>query len=391
MRARGRRSHGVLSALAFNICLFLAPLAAGGAYIIIARDNLYAYEYSQSGAQVIATRVEKLNGEVIQLDFDRQRQWEDLVAMELMSEDPDAARGFLLSVRGMLGPRIASQLHLPANASDAAIEAAALQLLSPSIRARYEETAPLLSERQAPTPPGAGADDPANFTLLAQALLAQPETDSLQFTLTGLRLGLAGDLGPRASLGAAALLEASRRDDYPLGLEAEIGALMAAAAPIEEFRAALAQSSASETDAYVAAAAAFRVAASRERVARARTVLEQIGLMSEASSPGGAVALLTHASGLRDLPKLALVAQAAGDRAAAAGKRLERDGRLIAAARGELTMTRELASAIAIALFSLLGLLAIVGFKGYRAGRAWWGRWRNRDEYTGDLMELGRR
>ena len=46
------------------------------------------------------------------------------------------------------------------------------------------------------------------------------------------------------------------------------------------------------------------------------------GVMSEAASHEGAVALLTHAAGLGDLPKLRVVAQAAGDRAAAAAKRI---------------------------------------------------------------------
>ena len=70
--------------------------------MIIARDHLYAYEYSEAGARLIAARVEKLNADLIQLDFDRQRQWDDLVAMELMARDIAAARGFLLSARSML-------------------------------------------------------------------------------------------------------------------------------------------------------------------------------------------------------------------------------------------------------------------------------------------------
>ena len=85
---------GVLSALGFNACLLALALACAAAFQIIVRDGLYAYEFSEAGARVIRSRVERLNGELIQLDFDRQRQWDDLVAMELMADDSEAARGF---------------------------------------------------------------------------------------------------------------------------------------------------------------------------------------------------------------------------------------------------------------------------------------------------------
>lgn len=110
--------------------------------------------------------------------------------------------------------------------------------------------------------------------------------------------------------------------------------------------------------------------------------------MAEAASHDGAVALLTHASGLRDLQRLQLVAQGAGDRAAAAAKRLQRDGSLLAAARGELTVTRDLMAAIAIAALALLVLVAIVAAKTFRAGRKLLTRSRD-DDYAADLVELG--
>lgn len=378
----------------FNLCLVLAPLAAAGAYLIIARDNLYAYELSPEGARTVAARVERLNGELIQLDYDRERLWDDLVAMELMAEDAAAARGFLLSARGMLPARAANQIAqaLPADASDAEIELAALQLLTPSTRARYEQIVPLLSQRASNTTAAAAAADPndrGNFELMARALQTQPETDTLQFVLTGMRLGLAGELGPRAAAGAAVLIEASRRDDYPLGLEADISALLAQAAPLEAFRStARAQAANGDAGAFTAAGPAFTAAVNEAAMARAKDMLVRIGAMSEAASPNGAVALLTHASGLRDLPRLQLVAQAAGDRAAAAAKRLQRDGRLLAAARGQLTMTRDLMGAILVAVLALAGLLAIALFKAYRASRTWWSRSREED-YGGELMELG--
>jgi hypothetical protein len=199
----------VLSALAFNLCLLLLPLAGAAALIVIARDNLYAYEYSDTGAQVVRDRVARLNGELIQIDFDRQRQWDDLVAMELRAGDTAAARGFLLSGPGMLPSRSANVLNqaLNADASDAELEVAALQLLTPSTRQTYQEQVRLLSQRGA-TPETAPTTlaDPRDFELMARALIAEPETDSLQFVLTGFSLGFAGDLSPRMQTGAAALL-----------------------------------------------------------------------------------------------------------------------------------------------------------------------------------------
>src|SRR5690606_40663757 len=96
---------------------------------------------------------------------------------------------------------------------------------------------------------------------------------------------------------------------------------------------------------------------------------------------------------LQDLPRLRLLAEAAGERAAAAAKRLPRDGRLLKAARGELTFTRELAMIVAVAGLALAGLVSIVGFKGYQYGRRVWLRLRSDEEddaYAGgELVNIG--
>lgn len=385
-----RRAEGVLSAFVFNLCLLIAPVAAAIAFMIIARDGLYEYDATSAGGRAIAARVERLNGELIQLDFDRQRQWDDLVAMELMAEDVHAARGFLLSVRGMLPARVTGQLRLARDAADADIERAALTLLTPGTRARYQAIVPLLSRRAATVAVDAGRlaaspADPRDFELMARALLQQPETNTLQFVLTGLRLGLAGPLPDRAAKGAAALLEASRRDDYSLGLETDMTDMLSAVAPVDAFQAAATRAS-GDPGAFDNAADAFRAAIEQRALRRALGALDQIGVMSEAASHEGAVALLTHAAGLSDLPKLRVVAQAAGDRAAAAAKRLQRDGRLLAAARGQLTMTRDLAGAIAAAVLAMFGLLSIVALKIYRAAQDFLARWR--DDAHDDLIEI---
>ena len=97
-RKSRRGLDGALSALVFNICLLLLPLAGAAALIVIARDNLYAYEFSDQGARAVALRVARLNGGLIQVDFDRQNQWDGLVDMELRSNDLHAARGFAIAL-----------------------------------------------------------------------------------------------------------------------------------------------------------------------------------------------------------------------------------------------------------------------------------------------------
>lgn len=388
------RALGVVSAFVFNLCLLALPIASAMAFIIIARDKLYAYEYSEAGAHVIRARVERLNGELIQLDFDRQRQWDDLVAMELMAEDIEAARGFLLSAPGMLPERERDEFNrrLPSGADDAQAELVALSFLTPGTRSRYESMTPLLSRRTAtPVQPLRGQQtlaDTRDFELMAQALLAEPSTDGLQFILSGFSLDLANSTSPRVAAGAAALLAASRRDDYPQGLAAQVDALAAGALPIESFRQiALHQSQNGDPASFANASAAFRTAVNQTDARRLDALLEQIGLIVEATSQTTAVALVTHASDLRDIPKLRLVAQATGARVAAAAKRQQRDGRLVSAASGQLSFNSDLLIAIAAALAAALGAIGILAANAYARARNFWLRLRGIEE--DGLVDLG--
>jgi hypothetical protein len=389
-----RTPQGVLSALVFNLCMLLLPVAGAISLLVIARDHLYAYEYSEAGARAISQRVERLNGDLIQLDFDRLRQWDDLVALELMAGDVNAARGFLLSGGGMLPSRSANMFNRAAN--DAEREVIGLELLSPGTRARYESLVPLLSRRAASgaaeqlTPAAmVTLGDQRDFELMARSLLSEPNTDTLQFVLTGIGLNLAGDPDQGMINGAGALLLASRRPDYPPAFRDEVNALFARAMPIETFRGtALASAEGDAAGEYANASAAFRSAVNPQAAAEVRSMLSEIGAMAEATSMSAAADLLTHATALRDLPRLRLLAQAAGDRAAAGAKRLPRDGELLAAARGELTITRELAISLSFTGLALAGLILIVAFKGYQAGRRVWLRMQD-DDYGAELVDIG--
>lgn len=398
-RARPRSGGGISSAfvaLAFNACLFLLPLASAAALITIARDHLYHYEFSDQGARALRGRVERLNADLIQLDFDRRQQWDNLVAGELMDHDIAAARGFLLSGRSMLASRDASAIDRRSHGgtNDAEAELAAIELLTPGTRGRYEATVPLLSRRSAsgqaqrPVEQAAPLGDQRDFELLARSMLADGDADPVQFVLTGMNLGLAGEFTPRMAVGASVLLDASRRPDYPTGFGDEIAQQLADAVSVARFRTtALATASGAAQGRYDNVAAAFRAAVSPEHAAVVKQTLDTIGAMAEAATPSGAGALLTHASTIRDLPRLSLIARAAGDRAAAAAKRLPRDGQLLATARGELTLTRDLTSALGVVGLTLLVLMTIVGWQLVRFGQAIWDRAKDNHVTGSELVD----
>lgn len=390
-RAGRGRFAAALSALTFNVCLFALPVACAAAFYFIARDHLYAYEYSQTSARAIRDRVARLNGDLIEIDFDRHRQWDGLIALELGNHDESAARGFLLSASGMLPPRTASVLAqaAAADASDAELEVAALQLLTPSTRELYRSRVQLLSQRGSEPPEPAPVADTADFELMARALLEAPETDPMHFILAGFSLDLAGELTPRMRHGAAILLVSSRRDDFSADLRADFVDLLAGAAPIETFRTNAAAGT-GDIGAYANASAAFTAAVNDEYAGRVRALLDHIGTIGEATDPQAAAVMLTHAFSLDDLPRLSLIARAAGDRASAASKRLPRDGRLLEAARGELRFTHELTAAIAMALLALVGLVALVILKLVQSLRDWWRGHEHHDDID-DLIDLSSR
>lgn len=397
VRAHGnsrRGLDGALSAFVFNICLFVLPLAGATALLVIGRDHLYGYEYSDEAGRAVALRVARLNGELIQVDIDRQNQWDSLVDMELRANDIHAARGFLLSGAGILHPGAAEVLR-QADATDAELEMAALELLTPSTRVRYEAAGQLLSQQDASTVNDTVAivGNEQDFEMLARAMLTEPDADALQFLLTGYGLGLGGDLSPSMSRGAAVLLDASRRGDFPDSLAAEINALLSSSMPIEAFREAARERGGGEAAAYLYSSVAFRNAVVPEQATRVRALLDQLGAISDATSRAGAAAMLTHASSLRDMPRLTLLAQAAGDRAVAAAKRLPRDGRLVEASSGQLTMTRDLMAPLAIGVAAMFGLILIVVLKLIQATLGALRRLRSEDEYDydyggGELVEI---
>ncbi|HVZ99076.1 MAG TPA: hypothetical protein VG841_02040 [Caulobacterales bacterium] len=374
---------GVWSAFLFNICLALLPMASAFAIVAVQRDNLYTYESTPSLAQDVRARIERIAGGLIPLDFDRRRQWDDMVAIELVKGDVSAARGFVLSARAMLPSRDADQLNraLHSGASDADIELAALDFLTPGTRARYESAVPLLSRRSAsglattraaerPAPLG----DARDFELLAGAMMGDADSDPLHFTLTGLGLGLGGALTPRMQAGASALIAAGRDPNFGGQFAQEITDLVASAAPADKFRAeALSRvRGGADPAAFPVASAAFRAAVDAHGLNAVKALLDQIGRMSEASSPSGAALLLTHARSMRDLPRLLLIAEAGGDRATAVAKNAPHDGRLPGAAHGVLKFSGDLISMLGVIALAVIGLMFAASATSVEAFRRAW-------------------
>jgi hypothetical protein len=387
-----------VSALAFNVCLVVLALASAVAFLLIARDHLYAYAYSPAGARAISLRIERLNADLIPLEFDRQQQWDNLVASELMQRDVAAARGLVLSARSMLSPQDIADLNrrAPPGSDDARTEAAALDLLTPGTRARYESTVPLLSRRGnsgaafgVVSDPGALLGAQQDFETIARAIIADPDSEPMQLIITGFHLGLGGGITPRMTEGAAVLMAASRREDYPQQFGAQIRNLIDQSLNIDAFRStAMAQAQGDAAGSFSISAPAFGAAINRAHAEEAKAVLDKIGAMSQAASRAGAIALLTHAQSLRDVPRLLLIAQAGRDRAAAAAELLPRDGAILTTARGDLTITRDLALAMAVAALALIGALISAAVVIARIVRHFIARM-HQDEYSGELVDLG--
>ena len=297
-----------------------------------------------------------------------------MVAMELMASDVAAARGFLLSARGMLPGEFTGPLRGAHN--DADLELAALELLTPGTRARYEATVPLLSRRAASgaaqrrDPDGAASlGDPRDFELLGARPAGRSRSGhaAICFDRAGARAGWRDDAGNDRRRRRPARSEPAR------GLPGFIRRKCRSAPGTRRTACSVPHRGdrrpPADAAAFDNASAAFRRAVNGPGLAALKVTLGEIGTMSESASLAGTAALLTHASALADMPRLHLVARAAGDRAAAAAKRLPRDGRLLDAARGELIMTRDLVAALAVASIAALGLLSALGFKLFQIGR----------------------
>jgi hypothetical protein len=231
---------------------------------------------------------------------------------------------------------------------------------------------------------------PRDFELLAAPMITGANADPMRFVLNGFGLGLGGTFTPRMAEGAASLIVATRRDDFPPALAQQFSDLIGAAVPEAQFRAQAGGRATRnvEPSSYPVAAPAFRAAIDPGKAAIAKEALDQIGEMAEATSDTGAALLLTHARSLKDLPRLRLIALAAGDRAVAAAKNLPRDGRLPRAAQGALAFTKDLTFMFIIAALAGAGILLASFGVAFQALRYAVGRVRDGDQDDSELMHF---
>ncbi len=395
---RRRTVLGAFGALGFNVCLLAAPIAAAGACALIDREQLYSYDLSAGSLHVVRARVEQLAGRTILLDFDRRRQWDDLIARELIEGDVAAARGYLLSARGMLSAADASALdrRLRKDAPDAAIELAALELLTPGTRNRYEATAPLLSRRgvsRAPRFFGREADlgGEQEFVHMAGVLTADPGASTLGLTITGLALGLGEPLTPRMSAGAGAIVAALSSSAPPATFGTDLAGAAARAAAPEAMRQAMLKTVQGENPhaSFAQAARAFQGALDPEGVRAFTVLLDQAGEIVEATSLDDAARILGHAREFDDLARLRQVAAAARDRASASAQAIAHDGALPGAAYGVVRVTDALVGWLAA--FSAAAAALIIGAACYVAdmfGGARTREFRSPDDDESDTDDL---
>jgi hypothetical protein len=186
------------------------------------------------------------------------------------------------------------------------------------------------------------------------------------------------------------LLAATRREDFPEQLSEELRALLAEAMPVETFRTAarLSAEERGQPGDFDNASVAFAASVNQAAAARVRALLAEIGDISAATSSLAAQTLLTHASVTGDFTRLRLLALTAGDRAAAAAKRLPRDGRLLLAARGELAFNRSLTIAVAAMALAILGMLLMILLKTFEGARDGIRRLNHEDEPEYEDSEL---
>ena len=363
-------ARALFGALAFNLCLLALPIAGASAFFLIQTEGLYSYPREGAALADVRDAVEREAGDLILLDFDRTRQWNEIVALELSQGDTAVARGFVLSAPHMLPRRDGQALRqeVGQNASDAEMELAALNILTPSTRGRYEASMPLLSESEPVAPPALAEDalgDAGEFERLSAAVLADQNVDPLHFTLLGLSLGMGPEISTSAKIGAVILVAASRRGDFPDEVNEDFTRMARAALPLDAFRsAAFARADASE-DAqaadYAIASQAFSDSLGQARLAPLLRALENIGDMTHYISASSAALLLTHARDADDMPRLLQVTAAAGDRAVAVAKHASPDGSLASAAQSHLQLTSGLIVALGCAFAATIGVIGLAG------------------------------
>lgn len=366
---KARGPLGLWASAIFNICIVALPIAGAYAVHVVGRDHLYTYEATPAAANQARTALNKLAASLI-TEPDRRAAWDDRVANALMSSDIQAARGLMLSARAMLPPGDVSQINrnVSINATDAELESAALDLLTPGTRARYESRVPLLARRiEGAAPPSVSPQafivvgDADEFEAAAVHDLEDEHPRHLAFVLMGLGVVLAGENSQQALEGASVIQAGLTARRLSAVFEDALAAQAEAALPRAAFRIEVARQATMGVAPQERASlmqSAFRASLDAQGLAALRATLARIGEIAEAAGPQGALALLRHARSADDLERLELLAKTNPDRAVAVARFAPVDGALIEAGRGQLRITAALLWPLAGAILAFVLIAA---------------------------------
>lgn len=363
--ARPRRQRGqiarvaltALTGLVFNAALISLPVMGAALLQTVCAGDLIDYTPTEATRRDTnkALRIEA--SRFVRPGEDRKLTWNNLIARELGEGDIAAARGFALSAPSILRGSDAAKIQrtVPRGGGDQDYLTAALPMVEPSYaRQRFRSII--------------GSGETSSFDVLgdsreiaatAQRWRAGERVDYVLFALAGATLGATDAAPDDIRLGASVVKVARNGAHMSPEFSAAIDSEVMAAIPPDRLRAEL-DSIFQNPDAIVDEGAAATLAFTRARVpetwSRLSDDLALIGATARATSPTGAARLVTHARTSEDLKRIRLLADAAGERAVAIGKRTP-DRLVLRAARGSIRWTDRLVSDIGWTFLSAIGVL----------------------------------
>jgi hypothetical protein len=322
-------------AFAFNAALLTAAICAAGLKARAEAVDLYIHPATPGALNATRDALERFAGRLVPAEGSRTASWRAFVMREIAEGDAAAARGFALVSPRMLSARDATLLQsmLAPRADDAAVLSAAQRFLEPHEQSAF---APLAAGYAAHRPQTGQfrLGDLADLSSEAQRF-ASPGFDEEDFILAA--LGAADATDRRTAAGATILRTVLRIDALSPAFADEARAVAAGAYDAAALAAALRDLPSPDQSALshaLAGAARFQDNAAFD------DLLAAIGDMADATSPGAAGALLTHAVLPDDLDRLVLIAKAGGERAYALAKRTGAEARLPDTAQGQLAPDR---------------------------------------------------
>ncbi len=365
-------SRGWLVSALFHLCLALLVFAGADAVRHVERDRLYTYEPSAGAARDARERLDALAAGLTAEADDKRAHWDNLVSQALMAGDIAAARGLMLSARAMLDAEGSAAIARAArdDDDDAELESAALSVLTPGARARYQAMVPLLARRsgadtQRAARPLAILGDGREFEAHAVAALAREDAPMLALTISGLGAALRTQMRPEALAGASLVRAGLNGGRLQPGFNADLETLARRALPRERFAQEAASGAArGERDTVALYDSAFRASVDPQALVALEDAFARIGALAGPVGAETALALIAHARALEDIARLNLLLVASPDRAAAMARFRAPDGAVPAAARGWLRWTQPLliSASIAAAAFATLAALSAWAF-----------------------------